>query len=212
MPRNQRYQLRYHKRWLYHGIASPLIAVITTYLLACCFGNGEWLFWPNLAAIQSGGVWGGLVYLALATMYEATMLIWRQGHRAGRAEGFAERQSAAIKDSRNEGKNTALTVAWRLAGNDDQKNLVRMTASDLDINLPAILGQPHFTARLEVQLPWDNLWRLLADACADLRRRLAADAFDVESDRMLRNAVGVALADFRKRIERIPESNEGSDG
>ena len=212
MPTNQKFQLRYSNRCLYHAIASPTIALIGAYLWASFYGNGEWIFWRNIGKIQEAGVFGILAYLILSALYEATMLIWRKGRKAGCAEGFAERQSAAIKDGRNEGKNIALTVAWSLSGTDEQKNLVRLAASDLDINLPAVLGHPYVTARLEVLRPWDVIWQRLADASAELRRRTEVDAFDVELDRMLRRAADVALADLRKRIERLPELDERRDG
>ena len=201
-------QLRYSNRWLYHSIAGPTIVIIGTYLWANLYGNGEWLFWQNMEAIQEAGFYGALVYLAVSVWYEAMMLIWRRGYKAGHAAGFAEHQSTAIKAGRSEGKSTALTVAWRLAGTDEQKDLIRAAASDLDINLPAVLGQPYTTARLEVISPWDVLWQRLADASAALRRRLEVDAVNGELDKMLRRAAGVALVDLSKQIEQLGELND----
>ena len=93
-----------------------------------------------MKAIQGADFYGFLLYPALAAIYEIGHCIWCNGYRAGRVEGFAEHQSVAISSGRDEGKNIALTVAWRLASTDDQKNLIRFAASDLDINLPAVLG------------------------------------------------------------------------
>ena len=208
MATSRRRQLRYSNRWLYHSIAGPTIGIIGTYLWANLYGNGQWLFWQSMTAIQEAGFYGALAYPAFSVLFEATMLIWRTGYKAGHAADFAEHQSTAIKAGRSEGKSTALTVAWRLAGTDEQKNLIRAAASDLDINLPAVLGQPYATARLEVISPWDVLWQRLADASAQLRRRLEVDAVNGELDKMLRRAAGVALADLAKQNERLGELND----
>ena len=203
-------QWRYSNRWIHHAIAGPIIGVIGTYICARLFGNGEWLFWENMAAIQEAGFYGALLYPAFSALYEASMLIWRRGYLVGHTDSYAEHQSTAIQNGRDEGKATALTVVWRLAGTDEQKDLVRAAASDLDINLPAVLGQPYMTARLSVLSPWDVLWKRFADASSKLRQLLGIDAFNGEFDKMLRQAASVALDDLVKQVNRLhdrgPES------
>ncbi len=198
-------ELRHADRWVYHVVSAALIGLLGTYLWANLLGDGEWFFWQDMKAIQGADFYGFLFYPALAAIYEIGHFVWCNGYRAGRVAGFAEHQSAAINSGRDEGKNIALIVAWRLASTDDQKSLIRFAASDLDINLPAVLGQPYMTARVEVLSPWDSLWRRLADASADLHRLVSTDTFDSELDHMLRLAAGTALSDLTKQIERRRE-------
>lgn len=198
-------QLRHADRWAYHVITAPLIGLLGTYLWANLLGEGKWLFWQDMNAIQAVDFYGFLLYPALAAIYEIGLLVRRSGYSAGHAAGFAEHQSAAIKSGQDEGKNIALNVAWRLASTEEQKNLLRVAASDLDINLPAVLGQLYGTATVTVRSPWDSLWRRLADASADLRRVVSTDTFDTELDHMLRVAAGAALSDLTKQIERRRE-------
>ena len=203
MSKIERLLLRRGKRWLDHAIAAPVVALIGTYLWANVFVDGEWLFWKNMAAIQDAGVYGVLLYLLLASLYEALLWGFRVGYRLGHAAGFSEHQSASIMTGRDEGKEIALTTAWRIAGTDEQKNLVRLTANHLEINLPAILGQSYTTARLSVLNPWDSLLRQLSDASAQVRERTEIGAFDATWDKMLRQAFGAGISDLQKQLEAI---------
>ncbi len=203
MAKSQLNEFQHSNRWFHHAIAAPIIAIVGTYLWANFYGDDEWLFWQNMSAIQAADFYGALAYPVLGALYESTMWIWRKGYKAGHKAGFAEQQSAAIKAGRSEGKDIALTVAWRLAGTDEQKNLVRWTASDLDINLPAVLGQSYVTAKLEVISPWDALGTRFADVSAELRQRVEINAFDSEFDKILRRAAAVAIADLEKQIEGV---------
>ena len=108
----------------------------------------------------------------------------------------------SIKTRQDEGKKTALTVAWRLCGTDEQKNLVRSAASDLDIDLPPVLRQPHVTFNLSVIQPWDHLHKRLADLAAQVRLRERFEDFDDKWNKMLREATGTALTDLEKQIQR----------
>lgn len=198
------------KRWATHAVAAPFGIAVTTYLVANLGGFGEWLFWQDWPAMFSAATAGTLVYVSLAALCELVVkgigAIYLAGYKAGHAYGHEEGQTAAIKKGREEGKEIALTAAWRVAATDAEKQVVRIAASDLDINLPAVLGQLYATTRLEVISPWDALWKQLADGSAELRRRLEVETANDEMDKMLRKAAGVAVSDFRKQIERFCEA------
>ena len=200
------------KRWVSHAIAAPFGIAAGTYLVANLGGSGQWLFWRDWPAMFSAATVGTLVYVGFASLCELVIkglsVIYRAGYKAGQASGRAEIQTAALKKGREEGKKIALTTAWRVAAIDAEKQVVRLAASDLDINLPAVLGQPYMTARLEVVSPWDALWKQLADGSAELRRRLDVQTANDEMDKMLRKAAGVAVSDFRKQVERFCEADD----
>ena len=202
VPNMKNFQFSLFNRWLNHAGTGPIIAFVGPYLWSTIFGNGEWLFWKNLEALESAILWGPLLYVGVFALYELGNLCWRKGYRTGQVAGFAEHQSAAIITGREEGKNIALTVAWRLSGTDEQRNLVRSAASDLDINLPAVLGQPYMTAKLSVIQPWDHLHNRLAELAAQVRQRGKVEDFDERWDKMLREATGSAITDLEKQIQR----------
>ena len=200
------------KRWVTHAVAAPFGIAVFTYFVANLLGSGEWLFWRNWPAMFSATTGGTLVYVGLAALCELVIkgisAIYRAGYRAGQESGREESQSGAIGKGREEGKEIALTAAWQVAGTDAEKQVVRLAASALDINLPAVLGQPYMTARGQVISPWDALWKRLFDGCDELRQRLDVQAANDEMDKMLRKAAGVAVSDFRKQVEQFCETHD----
>ncbi len=202
-PMNLRYG-----RWLNHGITAPLCALLGTYLWANAFGDGEWLFWRNFDALALADFYGAFAFPIVILMYELLAWIWRSGYTAGRSDGIDESQFEATRVGRREGQEAALTAAWRLAETSDAKALVRAAAGDLDITLPALLGGPSATIRLEVLSPWDSIWRRFADASAELRQRLDAGEVEDELDYAMRSAISAAVTDLTKRIEGLDELAE----
>lgn len=204
------------KRWVTHAVAAPVGIAVATYLVANLSGSGEWLFWQDWPAMFSAATVGTLVYVGFAALCELVINgiseVYRVGYKAGQAYGLGESQAASLKKGREEGKEIALTAAWRVASTDAEKQVVRLAASDLDINLPAVLGQPYMTARLQVISPWDALWKQLADGSAELRQRLDVQKANDEMDKMLRKAAGVAVSDFRKQVERFCETYDSRQG
>ena len=164
------------KRWVTHAVAAPFGIAVGTYLVANLAGSGEWLFWQDWPAMYSAANVGTLVYIGFAALCELVIkgisVRYRAGYKAGQAYGRDEGQTAAIKEGREEGKEIALTAAWRVAATDAEKQVVRLAASDLDINLPAVLGQSYTTGRLEVVQPWNFLFKRLAEGADELRQRL----------------------------------------
>ena len=199
MPNIKRFHFSLFNRWLNHGGTGPIIAFLGPYLWSTIFGNGEWLFWKNSEALESVVLWGPLLYIGVFALYELGNLCWRKGYKTGQIAGFEDHQSAAIKTGRDEGKNIALTVAWRLCGTDEQKNLVRAAAS---INLPAVLGQFYITVQPSVIQPWDHLHKRMAELSAQVRQRESVEDFDDKWDKMLREATGTALTDLEKQVQR----------
>ena len=199
------------RRWVTHSVAAPFGIAVVTYFVANLGGSGEWLFWQDWSAMLSATTVGTLVYAGIAALVDLMIrgisAIYRAGYRAGQEFGREESQSAAIGKGREEGKEIALTAAWHVAGTDAEKQVVRLAASALDINLPAVLGQPYMTARVEVISPWDALWKRLADGCDELRQRLDIQTANDEMDKMLRKAAGVAVSDFSKQVERFCEAD-----
>ena len=205
---------RFHfgNRIVHHGITGPTVGLLVAYLWTNLVGNGEWLFWKDVGAAGEGSIPGILTFVVMSAAFEIWKWIWRAGHRAGYADGVAESQAEAILMGRGEGEEKALTVVWRLAATDEQRSLVQAAASDLDINLPAVLGQPHITARGQAISPWDTLWKRMANLSAEVRERVDVQTFDRDFDRMLRIAAGVALDDLNRQLGEMRQVNpEGSE-
>ena len=207
-----RIALNVSRRWINHIVAFPIGTAIFTYLFGITFGSGEGSFWRDWQALGLAVTFGGLAYSAFAAAIDLTIIflgkIRSSGYQAGLRDGRHEGQAASLNQGRQEGKEIALTAAWRVATSDEEKRVVRLAAADLDMNLPAILGQIHATARLQVRSPWDALWRRLADKSSELRDRLDPQDANEEIERMLQSAATVAVSDFARQVDRFCETYE----
>lgn len=205
-------ELKGMRRWITHAVAAPFGITVSIYLVANLVGSGRWLFWQDWSALYSAATFGTLMYVCIAALCELVAktigTIYRAGYKKGQAFGRDESQTAGIIKGREGGKKIALTTAWRVAATEEEKQVVRLAASDLDINLPAVLGQPYVTIRADVISPWDNLWKQLADGSAQSRQRLDVHTANDEMDKMLRKAAGVAVSDFKKQVERFCEIHD----
>ena len=204
-------KLRDLNRLAFHAGIAPFGAAVATYLWAILLGDGEWLFWQYWSAFTDAAFYGGLVYSFLAGLFwlgiKCTDSVFEAIHKSGYAAGLAENRSDGIRTGRREGMVTVLTESWRLADTADTKAVIRQVANNHDIDLPAIVGGFSGTVHVRVLSPWDVLWRRLADATDELRQRFDVDDFDDEVDRMLRSAIGIAVAELKKEIDQIKTLN-----
>ena len=204
-------KLKSFNRLAFHAGIAPFGAAVTTYLWAILLGEGQWLFWQSWSAFTDSAFYGGLSYCTLAglgwlTIKGADALI-ESIRKIGYTEGLEVNRSANIQVGRREGMTNALDELWRLAEDPATKTLIRLVANNHEINVPSIGGGPTMTARLTVISPWDNLWRRLADATAELRKRFG-DEYDGQVDKMVRVAIGAAVADLEKQIQRMRELDQ----
>ncbi len=203
--------LKNANRLAFHAGIAPFGTAAATYLWAVLVGQGEWLFWQSWSAFTDSAFWGGLIYFAFAgtvwlaikgadTLIEAI-------RKSGYSAGLADNRSEKIRIGRREGMTNALDELWRLAEDPATKALIRLVANTHEINVPSIRGGIRATAEVTVISPWDTLWKRLADLTAELRKRFGFDEYNDRTDKMVRIAIGAAVSDLEKQIERIRESD-----
>ena len=196
-------------RWSTHALLAPLGVATTTYLWANFWGTGQWLIWQDWSSFTDAFFFGGLVYSGLMAaswvLMKVVGLFLSAVFDEGRVEGSAERQGQTMVTGRREGMETALSEMWRLAQTDDAKSVIRQVANHHDVNIAAIGGGPSGSVTVTVVSPWDTLFKQLVDATTELRQRFGIHKFDGEVDLMLRHAVGAAIGDLKKEIERLNE-------
>ena len=205
-------KLKNANRLAFHAGVAPFGAAVATYLWAVLAGTGKWLFWESWSAFTDSAFYGGLIYFVLAGLVwlairSADALI-KTIRKTGYAEGLADNRSENIQVGRREGMTNSLDELWRLAEDPATKALIRLVANNHEINVPSIGGGPRVTARVTLISPWDTLWRRLADATAELRKRFGSDEYDDQVDKMVRVAIGAAVADLEKQIERMRELDQ----
>lgn len=205
-------KLKNANRLVFHAGVAPFGTAVATYLWAVLAGDGKWLFWESWSALTDSAFYGGLIYLVLAgfvwlAIRGADALI-EAIRKTGYAEGLATNRSDNIQVGRREGMTNSLDELWRLAEDPATKTLIRLVANNHEINVPSIGGGVRVTARVTLVSPWDTLWRRLADATAELRNRFGSDEYDDQVDKMVRVAIGAAVADLEKQIERMRELDQ----
>lgn len=203
------------RRLLSHALAAPIFSAVGIYLWANLLGDGSWLFWRNMEAIQAADFYGLLAYPVVAGLYEvlAKTRDWirQDGYHAGYETGYAEHQSAAIRSGRQEGKSMALAYAYDLSVTDEQKFVVQQTARQMDVNLSQLRGGTSAsTIRVEILSPWDNLLRSLADETARVRELMSEGELSPQIDEMLRLSVRVGVADFKRRVDSLCSSRDAT--
>ena len=182
---------------------------ITTYLGVNLLGDGHWLIWKTWPEFANAFLYGTLSFAFLAILVSVLVkgLNWaiHSVHQAGRNEGFTEHQAQAISEGRKEGMEMALAELSRLAVTDETKTLLRQVADNNDLNVAAIVGRFTGTAQVTLSSPWDTLSKRMADVTAELRQRTSNEDFDGQVDRLLRAAVGVAVSELQKELDRRRE-------
>ena len=196
-----------NRRTIHLG-SSPFGATIVTYILANTVGEGDWLIWKTWDKFADAFLYGVLAYATFAFLVWAVIkgldYAIQSVYRAGRDEGFAERQGQAIRDGRKEGMEMVMGELWRLAEASETKTLLRQVANNNKLNVAAMRGGPTATMRLSGNSPWDALGKRFADTTAEFRKRFLAEGKDVdkELDLVLRRAVEAGVAELASQLER----------